>query len=79
MVTLIIRQLDDATYAALRQRAAAHGRSVEAEVHAILQHVTHRPRGNALLALHDAVVASGSGVDLELPPRTDVTRGADLS
>lgn len=78
MATLTIGQLDDETHAALRQRAAAHGRSVEAEVRAILQMAARRPRRNFLLALHDAVLESEAGSDLELPPRSDVALGADL-
>ena len=36
MGTLTIRQLNERTHARLRERAASHGRSVEAEVRAIL-------------------------------------------
>ena len=43
MATLTIRQLDDRTHARLRGRAAEHGRSVEAEVRAILDAVVDVP------------------------------------
>lgn len=36
MATITVRNLDDAVQQRLRERAAAHGRSMEAEVRAIL-------------------------------------------
>jgi plasmid stability protein len=78
MSTLTIRQLDERTHARLRGRAAEHGRSVEAEVRAILDAVVNRPERNFLLSLHDSMAESG-GVDLEVAPRTDQPRLVDLS
>lgn len=78
MSTLTIRQLDERTHARLRGRAAAHGRSVEAEVRAILAAAVNAPDKNFLLALHDGIAPEG-GVDLELPDRTDAPRPVDLS
>ena len=77
MSTLTIRQLDERTHARLRSRAAEHGRSVEAEVRAILDAEVGRPEVNILVALHDAVRETG-GVDLEIPARTDRPRAVDL-
>jgi plasmid stability protein len=74
MATLTIRKLDERTHARLRGRAAQHGRSVEAEVRAILDAAVERPGVNILVALHDAL----PGVDLELPERTDEPRDVDL-
>lgn len=37
MRQLLVRQVDDAVFAALKERAARHGRSVEAEHRAILE------------------------------------------
>lgn len=68
MGTLTIRQLDERTHARLRGRAAAHGRSVEAEVRAILDAAVNLPDQNFLLALHESLAEVG-GVDLELPER----------
>ena len=78
MATLTIRQLDERTHARLRGRAAKHGRSVEAEVRAILDATVDLPDENFLLALRAAMVEVG-GVDLELEPRTDRPRSVDLS
>ena len=78
MGTLTIRKLNERTHALLRGCAAAHGRSVEAEVRVILDAAVNRPEGNILLALRDAASAVG-GVDLQLPARTDLPREVDLS
>ena len=77
MSTLTIRQLDERTHARLRGRAAEHGRSVEAEVRAILDAAVNVPERNFLLSLRD-VVADVGGLDLELPPRTDQPRPEDV-
>ena len=78
MSTLTIRQLDERTHARLRVRAAKHGRSVGAEVRAILDAAVHLPERNFLLSLRD-VVADVGGLDLELSPRTDKPRPAGVS
>jgi len=75
--TLTIRQLDERTHAGLRGRAAKHGRSVEAEVRAILRAAVDTPEENFLMALRGAVAEVG-GVDLALPERTDLSREVDL-
>jgi antitoxin FitA len=78
MGTLTIRQLDERTHTRLRGRAAEHGRSVEAEVRAILDAAVNLPEHNFLLSLHESLVEVG-GVDLEIPSRTDQPRPVDLS
>ena len=75
MSTLTIRQLDERTHARLRGRAAAHGRSVEAEVRAILDAAVNLPERNFLVALHESI---GGGIDLDLPDRLDEPRPVDL-
>lgn len=44
MSTLTVRQVSDETHARLRLRAAEHGRSVEAEVRAILDAAVEPPQ-----------------------------------
>lgn len=78
MGTLTIRQLDERTHARLRGRAAKHGRSVEAEVRAILDATVDLPEENFLLALRAAMSGIG-GVNLPLEPRTDLPRSVDLT
>ena len=77
MGTLTIRQVDARTHARLRARAAQHGRSVEAEVRAILDAAVNLPGRNFLVALQASMVEVG-GVDLDLSPRTDSPRAVDL-
>lgn len=78
MGTLTIRQLDERTHARLRGRAAEHGRSVEAEVRAILDAAVNRPERNLLLSLHESMAEVG-GVDLQITSRTEWPRRVDLS
>lgn len=77
MATLTIRQLDERTHARLRGRAAEHGRSVEAEVRAILDAAVSLPERNLLVALHESMAEAG-GIDLDLPERLDEPRPVDL-
>lgn len=80
MATLTIRQLDAATHAGLRERAARHGRSVEAEVREILADAVRRRDRNILLAIREAMSGHpDGGVDLDIPPRADSARSADFS
>ncbi len=78
MTTLTIRRLDDRTHALLRERAARNGRSVEAEVRAILSAAVDRPATNVLLAVHECFWPDG-GVDIVLPERHDAPREVDLA
>jgi len=77
MAAVSIRDLDDQVRERLRIRAAQHGRSMEAEIRAILTAAVSEPTSTAgfartLLARFGAL----GGVDLELPPRTATPRAA---
>lgn len=79
MAAVSIRDLDDNVRERLRVRAARHGRSMEAEIRAILTAAVDEPTdtagfARALLARFGAM----GGVDLDLPPRTAMPRGADV-
>lgn len=77
MATLTIRGLDEATKARLRVRAARHGRSMEAEVRAILEATLAPPPSTEGLGSRvHARFATLGGVDLELPARQEPPRGA---
>ncbi|HBX79687.1 MAG: toxin-antitoxin system antitoxin subunit [Propionibacteriaceae bacterium] len=78
MSSITIRQLDERTHARLRGRAAKHGRSVEAEVRAILDAAVDLPEQNFLMSLHTSMAEVG-GVDLTIPARTDYPRPVDLT
>jgi plasmid stability protein len=79
MAALTIRDLDDELKARLRLRAARHGRSMEAEVRAILQETLARSEPLAGLGtrIHQRFADIG-GAELELPDRHDVGRAVDL-
>jgi plasmid stability protein len=71
VATLTIRALDDDLKQALRVRAAQHGRSMEAEVRAILEQVLRTdpvPEYGLGTWIHQRFAALG-GVELELPSR----------
>jgi plasmid stability protein len=80
VAALSIRGLDDQVKERLRVRAARNGRSMEAEIRAILvAAVTDRRASEGLFtALLDRFDEVG-GIELELPPRTTPARAAGLS
>ena len=80
MAAISIRDLDDQVRDRLRIRAAANGRSMEAEARAILtEAVRPKDESRGLLAtLLDRMHEIG-GVELDLPERTTPVRSADLS
>jgi plasmid stability protein len=80
VAALSIRNLDDHVKERLRMRAAAHGRSMESEIRAILAGAVSEPEasGGLFAALLDRVGEMG-GVDLDLPARSTPARSADLS
>lgn len=77
MATLTIRGLDEDTHARLRVRAAQHGRSMEAEVRAILAEYLASPAPESGLGsrIHARFAALG-GADLDVPARSDPPRAA---
>jgi plasmid stability protein len=71
MAAITVRSLDDEVKQRLRVRAAERGRSMEAEVRAILEETVAKsaePR-SWVLQLHERCKAIG-GVELDIPPRT---------
>jgi antitoxin FitA len=80
VAALSIRGLDEQVKELLRVRAARHGRSMEAEVRAILVETVSEPATpeGLFTTLLDRFGEVG-GVELELPPRTTPARAAELS
>jgi plasmid stability protein len=76
---LSIRNLDDRVKERLRVRAAGHGRSMEAEVRAILTDAVAEPGETAGMfqAIMDRYGEQG-GVELNLPPRAARPRAAEF-
>lgn len=79
MAALTIRGLDKETHARLRVEAARHGRSMEAEVRAILRDrfATPAPERGLGTRIHERFAAL-SGGDLELPARNEQPRAAEF-
>lgn len=80
LAAISIRNLDDRVKERLRIKAARHGRSMEAEIRAILVEAVREP-GDADGLFETMLIRFGEigGVELELPPRTTPVRAADLS
>lgn len=79
VVAVSIRGLDERVRERIRVRAARHGRSMEAEMRAILTDAVSEPEQDRGLfgALLDRFGALG-GVELEAPARSARPRAADL-
>jgi plasmid stability protein len=80
MAAVSVRDLDDDVKERLRMRAAGNGRSMEAEIRAILVKAVNEPKPSEglLSALMDRFSAL-KGVDLDLPPRDTPARAADFT
>lgn len=84
MATLTIRDFDDDLKAALRIRAARHGRSMESEVREILRQTltgaedSEVPAGAGLGTRIAALFADLDGPAFEQPERTDLPRAAEF-
>lgn len=66
MGSLNIRNLSDATHRALRIQAARHGRSMEAEVRAILDDALDQRKKLGLGSMLAAIGRDFQGVDLDI-------------
>ena len=77
MAAVSIRDLDDSVREKLRVRAARHGRSMEAEMRAILTAAVRDDDSTQGLfsALVDRFAELG-GVEIDLPPRATPARAA---
>jgi plasmid stability protein len=80
MATLTIRGFDEELHARLRVQAARHGRSMEAEVRAVLADYLSSPQASGtsggLGSRMHARFAPLGDTELELPARDDLPRAA---
>jgi plasmid stability protein len=79
LAAVSIRNLDERVKERLRVRAARHGRSMEAEIRAILTDAVSEP--GEVPGLLDAILdrfGELGGVELDIPPRADRARAADF-
>jgi len=74
-----IRDLDDQVKERLRVRAARHGRSMEAEIRAILADAVAENTSEGLFTTLLERFGEVGGVELDLPPRATSARAAELS
>ena len=65
MSSLIVRSVDDPIVASLKERAARHGRSMEAEHRAILAEVLLKPRRRSLVQVLASMPNVGQDADFE--------------
>lgn len=80
VAAVTVRKLDDQVKERLRIRAAAHGRSMESEIRAILAEAVSVPDDRpGLFATLMGRFGTIGGVELELPQRSTTVRAADLS
>ncbi len=81
MASITVRNLDDDVKARLRLRAAAHGRSMEAEVRIILREAVSeeaaRPRN--LMEFARECFAPVGGAELRPPPREPMREPPDFA
>lgn len=80
MAAISVRDLDEDVAARLKMRAARHGRSMEAEVRAILTEAVSAGEDelpNLAQAIRERFAAVG-GVDLEIPLRREMPRAAEF-
>jgi len=77
MAMITVRGLDPDVHAKLRERAARHGRSMEAEVRAVLADAVNEQREPtdivSLIRKHFGDLPPGYA-ELDIPPRTDHPR-----
>jgi antitoxin FitA len=79
MSAVSIRNLDDGVKDRLRVRAARHGRSMEAEMRAILTAAVSEPhQDDGLFGTLLSRFSALGGVDLELPERATTPRAAEF-
>ena len=65
MANLVVRNLDQHIVDALKQRAAKHGRSMEAEHRALLEELLLRPKGKSFAEALKAMPNVGEDEDFE--------------
>jgi len=66
MTTITIKDLPEATYRALEIKAARNGRSIEAEIHHIIENAMRSPNGVRIGSELAAIGRDFGGVDLDI-------------
>jgi plasmid stability protein len=81
MAMLTIRNLDDDVKKRLRRRAAKHGCSMEEEARQILRQALSgkTPEKGLASRIHQKVIETTGGLELELPARSQPRAAPDFS
>ena len=79
VASITIRRLDDRLKSQLKQRAAQHGRSMEAEARTILRESLERERPETLGDIARELFGPRRGFKLDLPPRLPFRPPPDFS
>ena len=79
MGMLTVRGLDSVVQARLRERAARHGRSMEAEARAVLAEAVMREDEPIDLASRIRLHFADLPIELEMPDRTERQRPVELT
>lgn len=79
MAAITVRNLSDETHRALKARAAAHGRSTEAEVRSILDHVVRGDAEQGLGTRISRLAAEAGGFEIEVERSATATEPIDFS
>ncbi len=77
MAAIVVRGLDESVKTALAAQARKHGRSMEAEVRAILTQAASKP--NIGIALMHVAREAGGVDDLPVPNRDERARSVDFA
>lgn len=77
MANLVVRNLDDQIVQALKERAARHKRSAEAEHRAILEQVLRKPRRKSFAQVLASMPNVGRDEDFERVDAEDAPRVLD--
>jgi plasmid stability protein len=78
MASITIRNLDDDLKSRLRIEAAIHHRSMEEQARVILRTALNHPAGQRGLGSRIRARLGTDAMDLELPDRNEMPRGADI-
>lgn len=78
MAAVSIRGLDEGVRERLRVRAARNGRSMESEIREILTEAVAEPPSEGLFITLRNRFQEVGGVELDIPPRTEMPRGVDF-
>lgn len=78
MASITIRRLDDRLKNSLKNRATAHGCSMEEEARRILRDTLDRERPKSFMEIATELFGPENGFELELPPRDPMPEPPDF-